>query len=828
MADGKVTISTALDNKGLEKGVSQIKGSLGGLQGVLGKLSAAIRAAFSVQRLVQFGKESVAAAAELSSALAGLLQQLAGNFYSLKVAVGNAIGPLLQALLPAVNAAVAALTRLANAVATVMAAIFGKAAVQGGALAQENTAVADSALAGADAEEALADSTAAAGKAATSALAGFDELNVLQSSAGSGGGSGGAASAGTGVTAPIAVQAEVQDTLSPQLQAIVDKVEELLEPLKAIDFTPAVAAFDRLKEAISPLTKKLFEGLEWAWYNLFVPLAAWTIEDALPAFLDLLSGSLDLLNSVLEDLRPLGEWLWKDFLLPLGQWAGGAFIAALGQMTDLLHDLADLLSGEISFGEFLADLSAAQSLLLGIAAAFGAISAISAGMKAFDAVAAFVKDINNCTAVGFIGKLGKVIARVASGADTLAESVNTVFGPGSVLAGVAGLVGGAVLAFTNFFSMLQNGFDWAKEALMVLGIALAAVSAVILGAPALVAGIVAAVVAAAATVVVVVKEHWGEICSFFAGIGEWLGATVIQPVAEFFGNLWDSVLQLAASCWEGIKAFFTPAVEWFSELLGSIWQTFSDIFYNLGVIAAGCWAIICAAWGLVASWFDETVIQPVAGFFSTLWGDISAWAAGCWGSVCAVFAQVAEWFGQNVVQPVSGFFQKLLADISGWAADVWANICTVFGDMVSFFKGLLNGVIGTLNAALGWIFGGVNQILGSLKGMSVLGMSPFAGLRAIAVPQIPYLAQGAVIPPNRAFLAVLGDQSSGANIEAPAGLIRQMVAEGIAQAMAQLGGGEEINITFTGDLAQLGRVLHPVIEREGRRKGTTLAKGALA
>lgn len=817
MADGKVTISTALDNKGLEKGVSQIKGSLGGLQGVLGKLSAAIRAAFSVQRLVQFGKESVAAAAELSSALAGLLQQLAGNFYSLKVAVGNAIGPILQALLPAVNAAVAALTRLANAVATVMAAIFGKAALQGGALAQENTAVADSALAGADAEEALADGAAAAGKAATSALAGFDELDVLQSGA-----------ALAAVSAPIAVQAEVQDTLTPQIQAMADKVEELLEPLKAIDFTPAVAAFDRLKQAISPLTKKLFEGLEWAWYNLFVPLAAWAIEDALPAFLDLLSGRLALLNSILEALRPLGEWLWNNFLLPLGQWAGGAFVAALGEVTDLLHDLADLLSGEISFGEFLADLSAAQSLLLGVAAAFGAVSALSAGKKAFNAVVSFVKGLQNPDAVGLVGKLGEVIARVASGTDTLAESVNTVFGPGSVLAGVAGLVGGAVLAFTNFFSMLQNGFDWAKEALMVLGVALAAVSAVILGAPALVAGIVAAVVAAAATVVVVVKEHWGEICSFFAGIGEWLGATVLQPIAELLGNLWDSVTQLAASCWEGIKAFFTPAVEWFSALLGSIWQTFSDIFYNIGVIAAGCWAIICAAWGLVASWFDETVIQPVAGFFSTLWGDISAWAAGCWGSVCAVFAQVAEWFGQNVVQPVSGFFQKLLADISGWAADVWANICTVFGDMVSFFKGLLNGVIGTLNAALGWIFGGVNQILGSLKGMSVLGMSPFAGLRAIAVPQIPYLAQGAVIPPNRAFLAVLGDQSSGANIEAPAGLIRQMVAEGIAQAMAQLGGGEEINITFTGDLAQLGRVLHPVIEREGRRKGTTLAKGALA
>ena len=44
-------------------------------------------------------------------------------------------------------------------------------------------------------------------------------------------------------------------------------------------------------------------------------------------------------------------------------------------------------------------------------------------------------------------------------------------------------------------------------------------------------------------------------------------------------------------------------------------------------------------------------------------------------------------------------------------------------------------------------------------------------------PVIPKLAQGAVIPPNRQFLAVLGDQKSGTNIEAPLDTIKQAVAE---------------------------------------------------
>ena len=85
---------------------------------------------------------------------------------------------------------------------------------------------------------------------------------------------------------------------------------------------------------------------------------------------------------------------------------------------------------------------------------------------------------------------------------------------------------------------------------------------------------------------------------------------------------------------------------------------------------------------------------------------------------------------------------------------------------------------------------------------------------------VPALATGAVIPPNNQFLAVLGDQRSGRNLEAPESLIRQIVRE-------ESGGGNAptVNIQFTGSLAQLARVLNPVITVEDRRRGTNLVKG---
>ena len=86
--------------------------------------------------------------------------------------------------------------------------------------------------------------------------------------------------------------------------------------------------------------------------------------------------------------------------------------------------------------------------------------------------------------------------------------------------------------------------------------------------------------------------------------------------------------------------------------------------------------------------------------------------------------------------------------------------------------------------------GGINAVIGSINShvrfdvpswVPGLGGKSFGiSIPTISAPQIPYLAQGAVIPPNREFLAVLGDQRSGTNIEAPLSTIQQAVAAELA------------------------------------------------
>ena len=85
-----------------------------------------------------------------------------------------------------------------------------------------------------------------------------------------------------------------------------------------------------------------------------------------------------------------------------------------------------------------------------------------------------------------------------------------------------------------------------------------------------------------------------------------------------------------------------------------------------------------------------------------------------------------------------------------------------------------------------------------------------------------YAPSGAVIPPNREFLAVLGDQRQGMNIEAPAEMIRQMVADGIRAAGIGSGNRSQTVILQVGR-RELGRVVYELNKEETQRVGVRLA-----
>ncbi len=191
-------------------------------------------------------------------------------------------------------------------------------------------------------QDALTGAVEDTNKALKNTVAGFDELNVLQKQSATDV----ATSEIGGVSTKIDVTTDLGETEVSEISPFYEKLLELLSDLQSIDLTNLNNALSGLKEATEPLVRKLFSGLEWAYKNLFVPLAKFTIEEVLPRFLELLSVSAETLDIVLEKLQPYATWFWEDFLIPLGKWTGGLLLTILDQMITDLQEFNRWLSGE--------------------------------------------------------------------------------------------------------------------------------------------------------------------------------------------------------------------------------------------------------------------------------------------------------------------------------------------------------------------------------------------------------------------------------------------------------------------------------------------------
>lgn len=164
----------------------------------------------------------------------------------------------------------------------------------------------------------------------------------------------------------------------------------------------------------------------------------------------------------------------------------------------------------------------------------------------------------------FAEKIKDVYLKESKDPIGIEEALGAIF---SKFQGIDAIVAGAALAFTSFFGMLQDGFSWLNEIVMLLGIAIVSVGAIILGIPAGIAAAVAGVIAAIATIAVVVKENWLEIRGFFSGliadvveiwgpVAMWFYENVIEPIVNFVSGLWMRVMQIIEGAWIFIQAMW--------------------------------------------------------------------------------------------------------------------------------------------------------------------------------------------------------------------------------------------------------------------------------
>lgn len=327
---------------------------------------------------------------------------------------------------------------------------------------------------------------------------------------------------------------------------------------------------------------------------------------------------------------------------------------------------------------------------------------------------------------------------------------------------------------------------------------------------------------------------------------DWVG--ILSQLGELINNNWPLLLAiLGASLLPQISTFIL------STVLGAVLTSLAGFIASV-VAAIGLWPLLLVtAVSVILVAIIETLrkygddIRAGVDKFGENIADIIRSAGekvkeiwkGLWLTVKLIGMQLWE----DIQQGWNDFWTNIGTALDSAAADIqqgWNDAWTAVSDFVSdIWEGItdtietaINGIIGLVNGMISAIVAGVNGVIGVLNGFGFdvpewaqdkLGVERVGfNIDPITAPQIPYLAQGAVIPANHEFLAVLGDQTNGTNVEAPLETIQEALAEVLA---AQ--GGQDITIRFAGDLAQLVRLLNPYIDKENNRRGARLVSGGV-
>lgn len=293
-------------------------------------------------------------------------------------------------------------------------------------------------------------------------------------------------------------------------------------------------------------------------------------------------------------------------------------------------------------------------------------------------------------------------------------------------------------------------------------------------------GIFAIAVGAAIAIGVLLYKNWDEICAAATKLKDWVvektrelsesATRTLSNLKEKIANVWNIIKTSTSTTWNAIK-----------KTLSGLWNSLKS----------------------TASTVFDAIKTKVTG----VWDKIKDKTSRTWESVTTFISTKVE------------AIKTAITDKFNAARDA---VRSAFEGIVNFIKAPINQAISIVNNAVGMI----NNAIGGIESAFSFGPwtvpTPF-GSKTIGfhatfprIGTIPYLASGAVIPPRSEFLAVLGDQKKGNNLEAPESLLRQIVREESGKGQ---GDGNTYNVTVNASGRKLLDIIISEAEMRRNRNG---------
>ena len=270
----------------------------------------------------------------------------------------------------------------------------------------------------------------------------------------------------------------------------------------------------------------------------------------------------------------------------------------------------------------------------------------------------------------------------------------------------------------------------------------------------------------------------GKLLELIKVIVDWINKyilSVIQPIVT-------ALLKMVMNMVDGILDVLDGLLDF---LVGAFTGDWNRAFSGLQKIASGFQKIIMSVFtGIqdIMNAFDGWL----QGFFSTDWTK----AFGILGHTLNAFMVTARDYWNGLKTTFNGIITFLNGAFAGNWRQAWNGIKQILSGVwqmiVAVVKAPINQIIAMVNSMIDAVASGINAVIGALNSIHVRVPSwvPIYGGRRfgfdidrVSTRHIPYLATGAVIPPNAPFMAMLGDQKNGNNLEMPENLLRRIIRE---------------------------------------------------
>lgn len=758
------------------KAANGAKLSIGRMLGMSLLMSIAFRA-FSAA--ISAMKEGFTNLAQYSSSTNNSISMLWGSLETLKNSLATAFAPILSVVAPILSKFIDMLSTAASYVSMFFSFLSGKSTYTKAIAVQKDYAgsLKDTASGAKDA----ADGTKEATEAAEEYLSPLDDINKMDkqdSGSGSGGSGGGGGGAGGGF-GPLFEEVPIDNKFASLLDSVLDKLKQIRDIFMdgfwdgLGDYKPVLEELKKDLKSIGEHIKDIFtdKNVQEAakrFATLFIYNMGKTVGSFVSIGLTIAANVVGGIESYLEENTDrIKKWLVRMFDL------GSEISIIVGNLSATIAEIF-----QQTFGS-----QTAQNItgnIIGIfTTAFGEIILLATS---------FAKDVMDAIATPIIENKDKIIEAINNTlkpieeitqsiedfvqklADKLTELYDEHIGPfiNDVGSGLSEIGGTLLDTYNQYIAPILD--QWAQKFDEVLnGPVGDAIDHIIDEIGRLIDGL-----NWLWNNVLIPLIQWliENVIPVLAPIVAWIGDTLLSIVASVTGMA-DSVLKQLDGIIQFLTGVFTG--DW-AQALSGILLYVEGFKQNINIIFNFIKNQILDP---LSKWLDGVFKVDWVKDFGVIGDYMNAWLANIQNIVAAV------------KQAFSGIVDFVNGVLSGDWQQAWDGIKNIFGGawngMLAIIKSPINGIIGLMNGLLRAAQIMQNGVANALNKMNISVPSWVTSLTGVSsigfhiskwsAPHIPYLAQGAVIPPNKEFMAVLGDQKSGNNIEAPESLIRKIVRE---------------------------------------------------